>query len=183
MPKQRRRGHGEGSIYQRKDGRWVAEVTLDDGKRKQLYAKTQAEAVAKRNQVLLDQKQGILAKGPKQTVKQYVEYWLEDVHRATLKVSTYALYRRHLNNHIIPELGYIQLQKLTADQIQAFYAKMLREGLSPNTIRLIHTILGTALKDAVKWKRIPINICDAVSPPRSQRHEILPLDRTRHAVC
>ena len=39
------RARGEGSIYQRKDGRWVAAVSLENGKRKQIYRHTKPEAV------------------------------------------------------------------------------------------------------------------------------------------
>ena len=45
MAKPKQRGHGEGSIFQRKDGRWVAQITLEDGRRKPLYGKTRKEAV------------------------------------------------------------------------------------------------------------------------------------------
>ena len=38
-----RRGHGEGSIYQRKDGRWAASMTLEGLKRKTFYGKTSKE--------------------------------------------------------------------------------------------------------------------------------------------
>lgn len=31
----KRRANGEGSVYQRKDGKWVASVTLANGKRKE----------------------------------------------------------------------------------------------------------------------------------------------------
>src|SRR6266516_4829485 len=78
--KQKRRGRGEGTVYQRKDGRWVAEITLEDGKRKPLYGKTQAEAIGKRDKALLEQKQGILATGPKQKLGEYLIYWLDQVH-------------------------------------------------------------------------------------------------------
>jgi hypothetical protein len=36
----RQRGNGEGTIYKREDGRWLAQMTLHDGKRKSLYGKT-----------------------------------------------------------------------------------------------------------------------------------------------
>jgi hypothetical protein len=44
---QRRRGHHEGTIYQRADGRWVAAISLPDGKRRSLYGKTR-QAVRER---------------------------------------------------------------------------------------------------------------------------------------
>ncbi len=37
------RGHGEGTITQRKDGRWQAQISLGAGKRKTLYGKTRKE--------------------------------------------------------------------------------------------------------------------------------------------
>lgn len=42
-----RRGHGEGSIYQRKDGRWAATITLEGQKRKTFYGKTRKEVQEK----------------------------------------------------------------------------------------------------------------------------------------
>ena len=177
MAKQKQRGHGEGSIYQRKDGRWAASITLEGGKRKTFYGKTRREVQEMLMKALHEQQQGILATGPKQSVKDYLNYWLEEVHGASLKLSTYALYRRHLDNHLIPVLGHIQLQKLTADQVQAFCSKKSKEGLSAGTVRLLHTILYAALQDAVRWKRLAINVCDAVTLPRLTRPEIQPLDQ------
>jgi integrase len=40
-----RRGNGEGTVYQRNDGRWVAVIPLENGKRKFIYRKTQREAI------------------------------------------------------------------------------------------------------------------------------------------
>ena len=126
--------------------------------------------------MLYEQKRGMLATGPKQTVKDYMEYWLE-IHRASLKLSTYVLYRRHLNNHILPGLGQYQLQSLKVDQLQAFYSKKQQERLSPKTLRLLHTILSTAFKDAVRWKRLSVNVCEHVKLPRVSRRDIKPLDQ------
>jgi len=175
--KQKRRGHGEGSIYQRKDGRWGATISLENGKRKTLYGKTRKEVADKLNTALQEQKQGLLITGPSQTVANYLQYWLEKVHKTTIKESTYALYRRNLKNHIIPALGHIQLQKLTADQVQAFYSEMASKGLSSGTIRLLHTIFDAALGDAVQWKRLAVNVCDAVKLPRLSQREARPLDQ------
>lgn len=47
MARSRRRARGEGSVFQRKDGYWVAQIELGDGKRKQYYLKTQKEAMDK----------------------------------------------------------------------------------------------------------------------------------------
>jgi integrase len=74
MAKPKQRGHGEGSLFQRKDGRWVAQITLEDGRRKPLYGKTRKEVHEKLQKALYEQKQGTLLIGPQQTVKQYLEH-------------------------------------------------------------------------------------------------------------
>jgi integrase len=79
MGKQKQRGHGEGSIYQRKDGRWVASITLENRKRKYFYGETRKEVQEKLKVAFHEQQQGTLATGPKQTVKAYLEHWMEDV--------------------------------------------------------------------------------------------------------
>ena len=42
-----KRGNGEGSIYHRKDGRWVAEITIEGRQRKFVYGKTRKEVQEK----------------------------------------------------------------------------------------------------------------------------------------
>jgi integrase len=177
MGKQKQRGHGEGSIYQRKDGRWTASITLENRKRKYFYGETRKEVQEKLKVALHQQQQGTLATGPKQTVKQYLDQWLEEVHKPTIRLSTYLNYRRYLDRYILPALGQIQLQKLTAQQVQALYARKQKEGIVPGTIRFIHAILHKAFDQAVRWKLVAHNVCDEVTPPRNEKHEIKPLTK------
>ena len=176
--KRPRRGHGEGAIYWRESRkRWIAELKLENGKSKYFSGKTYAEAKQKLNQAQLEQRQGKLATGPKQTVKDFLHYWFEEVHAGALKLSARALYRRHLRIHIIPALGSIQLQKLRADQVQAFLNTMVRDGLKATTIQVIFAILNTALKDAVRWQLLTVNVCSAVTLPRVVPSEIRSLSK------
>ncbi|MFL5707084.1 MAG: tyrosine-type recombinase/integrase [Ktedonobacteraceae bacterium] len=168
----KQRGHGEGSIYQRSDGRWAASITLEGRKRKTFYGKTRKEVQEKLQMALHEQKQGMLATGPQQTLKHYLEHWLEEVHKPTIRVSTYVNYRRFLDNHILPELGHLHLSKLTPQKVQAFYAQKLKEGLAPGSVRDIHMVLHKALENAVRWRLVGRNVCDDVSPPRQVKHEI-----------
>src|SRR5712692_2327075 len=116
-----RRGHGEGSIYQRKDGRWAASITLEGRKRKTFYGKTRKEVQEQLKIALREQQQGTLVTGPQQTIKHYLEHWLEEVHKPAIRFTTYRGYRIFLDKHILPALGHVQLQKLTPQHVQAFY--------------------------------------------------------------
>src|SRR5437763_2978270 len=123
-----RRGHGEGSIYQRNDGRWTAAITLENHKRKTFYGKTRREVQDKLNAALHEQKRGMVATGPQQLLKTYLENWLEQVYRPTVKPVTYQMCASMVKNHLVPTLGYIPLQKLTPEKVQALYTQKLNDG-------------------------------------------------------
>jgi integrase len=172
--KQKRRGAGEGTVYQRKDGRWVAEIRLEDGKRKPLYAKTQELAIQKLRQAQYEQKQGILATGPKQKVGEYLIYWLDQVKRHQILTASYLRYQRALKQ-ILPALGQIQLQKLTTRRIQEFYNKKAQEGLSPSSVHTMHKVLRPALAHAVHDRLMSRNPSDGVTLPSKQKRKVRPL--------
>jgi hypothetical protein len=85
-----RRGKGEGSLYQRKsDGRWVGSFKPEDSSRKSVYGDTRKEAHEKLQKAMRDYQQGKLVANSKQTVRQYLEQWLEQVHHPSIRETTY----------------------------------------------------------------------------------------------
>jgi len=178
------RGHGEGSIYRQTDGRWTAAITLENHKRKVFYGKTRKEVQEKLRVALNDQKQGTLATGPKQTVDTYLTHWLENVYKPSVRPTTYMQARSAVRHHIIPSLGRIALQALTPEKIQAFYSKMLDEGLSARSVTHVHAMLHKDLDNAVRWNLISRNVSSLVSLPRIQRFEIyvLTLEQARKLI-
>jgi Phage integrase, N-terminal SAM-like domain len=126
--KQKRRGKGEGSIYpDKKNDRWVGSFFTEDGKRRYVYGKTQEEAREKLRAAQHADKQGLLATGPQQTMEQFLDYWLEEVHKPTIRISSYIRYRGILDNQILPALGHIRLQRLTVQHVESFYARLAKE--------------------------------------------------------
>lgn len=168
--------YGEGSVFPRKDGRWVAQLKMENGKKRQVYRKSEKEANTALRKMLREKEQGVLVPGSRQTVFAYLDDWLEKEHRHQVRVGTYANYRINLDTHIAPALGHIQLQKLTWEQIQSFYDSLLEEGLSPGTIKIIHGLLHRALDTAVKRGLVGRNVCDLASRPSLTRHEVTPFN-------
>ncbi len=168
------RGHGEGSIYHRNDGRWAASISLEDRKRKTFYGKTRKEVQEQLKVALREQQQGLLLAGPQQTVEQFLTQWLED-HKGVIRIRTYERYEELARLHILPVLGQHPLQKLTPQHIQAFYTKKLKEGLSPTTVNLLHALLHKALDDAVRLGAVTRNASDAATAPSRAHYEIQPL--------
>ncbi|MEO9030510.1 MAG: hypothetical protein ABI413_17020, partial [Ktedonobacteraceae bacterium] len=84
------RGHGEGSVFERKTGDrnkpFVAQVPLGEGKKKTVgYYATKQEAVAAKNKALLEINQLKRMKNSRQTLREYLAYWFEHVHRLSIK--------------------------------------------------------------------------------------------------
>ncbi len=170
-----RRGHGEGSIYQRQDGRWVAvlDLGLKEGKRrrKSLYASTRREAQEALSKAHHQQFAGSLATGPRLTVERYVQQWLEESVRHRVKPRTFSSYNQLVRLHVAPGLGKLQLAKLQAKDLQHFYSKKL-ETLSPRTVEYLHAIIHRALKEAERLDLVSRNVADLVSPPRPTRKSV-----------
>jgi integrase len=181
MGKGRRAVNGDGSIYQREsDKRWVGSFIVD-GKRKYVYAKNAKEVREKLRKAQQAHEQGTLVSASRQSVKDYLKHWL-GIHGPTIKASTWATYGYNLNANIIPTLGHIPLQKLTPDQIQKCYTGLAEEGLKASSIRFIHTILKSALADAIEWGKLARNPCSKVKLPRIEKHDIMPLTQEQTQV-
>ncbi len=168
---QNRHPKGEGSVFQRKDGRWVAQVTFPTGEQKQWYTKTEKEAAKKLRDALHEVEQGSLRAGKDQRLGAFLDHWLEHIRRRALKVSTYLRYRDILDVHILPRLGHLSLRNLAPEHLERFYARKMEEGLSERTIHIMHTIMHQALALAVKRRLIATNVCDDVDLPRVPIYE------------
>jgi integrase len=177
-----RRGHGEGSIYQRaSDGLWVSSIDLGivDGKRKPIYGKTRKEVADKLKAVLHEQQQGILPiKAQRQTVGQYLTTWLEDSVKPTVRPRTYASYKQLCNLYILPSLGRVQLSQLTPQQVQRFENDLASKNvkrtgtlMSTRTVGYCHVVLRRGLNQAVKYRLIGRNPVLMIGAPKRTRPE------------
>jgi len=182
--KSKGRANGEGTVYKRggknRKKPWVAQISLENGQQPTIgYFKTQEEAIAAKNKALRDLEIGRVATGPKQTVKQYLEQWLEEVYQHEVRPTTYIRRKILVYKHIIPSLGHIQLKMLKAQQVQKFYAQKLKEKLSPGYVGNMHDVLNKALKHAIKWGLISSSVMINVIPPKPTVHEVPILTRAQ----
>ena len=136
----KRRGHGEGSIYELPDGRWRAAVSLGwregkDGqpiwRRKIVIGKTRYEVQEELKKLLRDQQRGINIDPEKQTVQEFLEHWLEQVAKPRVRAATYASYDWIVKKHLVPGLGRIRLAKLSPQAVQTFLNELLESGRLP----------------------------------------------------
>lgn len=170
-----------GTVY-RRGARWWAAVDLprdETGRRRRAYRggfATREEAERALALLLGEVAAGGYVEPADLTVAELAERWLRDYVEPRLRPKTQDSYRRLLSKHILPALGAARLRRLQAHQIQSLYARMVRDGLSPRTVRYAHAILHRMLACAVKWGLLGRNVADQVSPPAERRREPAVLD-------
>jgi integrase len=182
------RRRGSGSVFRRPDRKggkeWVAQIILENGSTRQRYFYTQAEADEALNEMLYEQKRGMLATGSRQKLADLLNWWLDEVQRQRLRESSYIRYRYALDKHILPALGDMQLQKLTTHMLQSFYNSKQKEHQSPSSIQTMHKVLHKALDYAVHIRLLSYNPSDHVSLPRQVKRKVKPLtlEQARHLL-
>ena len=173
-----KRGNGEGSITRRKDGLYMARYTVETAmgtERKALYAKTRKEASEKLTEALAQAQKGITADAGAMSVGAFIERWIEDSVRGSVRQSTYQRDESLCRVHIVTALGKKKLKTLSAADVQRFYRAKLDSGLSSATVHKLHVLLHKALKQAERWGLVPRNVADDVDPPKVHKEEVRPL--------
>ncbi len=197
MPK--RRANGEGNIRKRKDGRWEGRYTAgydqETGKRiiKNVLCKTQAEVKEKLKTAISESQQLDVSKAGAYTVSSWMKMWYEVYAEPRIRPNTKAYYTNYIENHIIPGIGSVPLEKLTTIQIQRFYNNLQKSGrvqrknfpelrdksLSPRVVRGVHTLLHNCLEQAVAERLILTNPAQGCKLPQLEKKEmkILPQEK------
>ncbi len=186
-----RRGRHEGSIYRRaSDGRWVGSVHVGyvDGKRKRktVYGRTRAEVGRKLAAVQRDAATGALVDDERQTVGDYLNWWLTDVVPGTVKARTLAGYAQMVRLYLRPALGRRKLAKLRPVDVQTMLSDMEKRGLSVATRRQARTVLRRALTHAEQFELVSRNAAAQTDAPRGAVHrtdDVLTLDEARALIA
>lgn len=166
----KKRGNNEGSIYKRKNGSWRALVTVD-GKRLTRTFNTKREGQEWIRKMLDEIDSGLVFESTLITLETFINEWLVSI-EPSVRFNTFKQYEQVSRQHILPTLGEKRLRDVTPEQIQRLYNQMIRNGSSPRTVQLVHSVLHRALVHAVKLGLIPRNPDDATMPPKPKRKEM-----------
>lgn len=169
-----------GSVVRRGKGYSVV-VELDrdpeSGKRRQKWQsgyRTKRDAERALAEAVDGVNRGTYVPRSRQTVAEFAQQWLAAI-APTVRPATHYSYTRNLRLHLLPYVGTATLVSVDAGTLNALYARLLAEGkadgtgsgLSPRSVRYVHTIAHRMFKDAVRWGRLARNPADAADPPRS----------------
>ena len=166
-----RRGNGEGSITRhKKSGKWMARYMVETptgAKRRTIYADTRKEAAEKLARALSDRADGIVVDDKNLTVGKYLDRWLSDAVRGTVRESTFSRDKYLATNHVKPSIGRVKLKNLNALHLTRLYRERMDSGLSGSTVQKIHRVIHKALAQAVRWSLISRN---PPMPPHGEAH-------------
>lgn len=151
------RDRNEGKKY--KDGRkkkpnWEYRIFYTDrktGKQKEMSKagfKTKAEAKA----AAIEEESKInyfgFSENGTELVSNYFEKWLEIYKKPYVKPITYSVQERNVRLNIVSRWGNYKLNEITRTEYQEWIIE-LRKHYSEGTVRRIHSIMNTAINDAV----------------------------------
>src|SRR5918998_739406 len=140
-------------ITKRKDGLFMARYTVhtpEGPKRKTIYGRQYREVERKLAEAMGDAARGIVADDQNMTFGEYLDRWMRDAVRGTVRESTYSRDKHLVVSHIKPALGRVKLKNLTALHLQSLYRDRLDFGLSASSVQKIHHVTYKALKQAVR---------------------------------
>lgn len=164
------RAHNEGTIYQRSNGKWRAQVTID-GRRLSHTANTKKEGLTWIHETKNQIDKGLTFKGADLNLEEYLVEWLRTVSSSRSK-GTHTTYCWTVEKRIIPYIGNINLMDLRPDRVQRFYDHLQKEGCSNHAVHVTHKTLRVAMNHAKKLGLLGRNPCSGTTPPRPEQTEM-----------
>ncbi|MFT4199827.1 tyrosine-type recombinase/integrase [Gordonia sp. (in: high G+C Gram-positive bacteria)] len=172
--KRSRRRKGEGSIFQRGDGMWIAKVMREDGTYYQRGRARHDDAMVELRKMLEEVRDGIDPAAGTATIDEWMDYWLDAIAATRVRPGTLDTYRSAVKQHIRPNLGTKQLSRLRPADIRLM-VKTITDRRSTRTAQAAFNILSKALDDAVNEGTVRENPCHKMDRPEALSEERAPL--------
>lgn len=171
----KKRANGVGSVYHRKDGKWIAAISLptlpgQPNRRKVKVGRNEAHAKRLLGEMRreLDKSGDLMTRVP--TVKEWSDYWLKTV-CADLKPKARYDYEGVMRRYVVPYMGTKKIDKVTPTMILNMYAWMQTPkdkdglGLSSTTALGAHRKVKKMFRDAKALAGLAKNPAEDIPAP------------------
>ncbi len=166
-----------GEITQRSPGTWQIRVFLgrdEHGKRirkNETVRGKKADAERRKREILGDLDRGIVPSVERYKLAEWLQFWLADVIAPKKEQKTFDRYEEASRLHVVPELGNVEISKLSPRHVQELETKLLRDGMAPKGVQMVHIVLSGALKHALRMELISRDPVALVPPPSVPKTE------------
>ena len=168
-----------GQIVGRGRRRWLVRVFLGRDRetcRRRYLSRTVhgpvRQAQTYLNKVLRERDLGRRVEGIAITLNEYLNRWLETAAKPKLREKSYQSYESLLRRYIRPLLGERMLSAICPLDVQDLYQKMIGRGLSSRTVRYTHSVLRSAMRQAIRWRLLLEDPTNGAQLPRLRRREM-----------
>ena len=160
-----------GEIKQRSPGSWQIRVFLgrdEHGKRlrknETVHGK-KADAERRLRQILGEMDHGVVPSVERYKLAEWLQLWLGDVIEPNKEQKTFDRYEEACRLHLVPDLGNVEISKLSPRHVQELETQLLREGMAAKGVQMVHNVLSGAMKHALRMELISRDPVALVSPP------------------
>jgi integrase len=176
----------KGHIRERSPGHWAIVIDARDqtGQRKRRWYSfrgTKRQAQIECARLISEQQRGSAIEPTKVTVAEFLDRFERDwvaVHVGARSAERYHYSLSHVRQH----LGDRMLQKIQPADLATLYANLVRAGLAPRTVRLVHTMLHRALNQGKIWGVIRDNAAELAKPAKAPDRETVMLQPDQAAA-
>ncbi|NPC96616.1 site-specific integrase [Nocardioides sp. zg-DK7169] len=167
-----------GSVKKRDNGKWRARYRDAGGREHARHFARKVDAQRWLDEVTTSVVTGqyVDPKAGSVTFKAYAEQWrLAQVHRPSSQAHVETMLRRHA----YPTLGERPLSSILPSEIQAWVKRLSvggadRKPLAPSTVSVVHSIVSSVMKAAVKDRRLVANPCEGTRLPKTAKRKVVP---------
>jgi len=170
-----RRKKGTGSVYQVRTNLWRSKITKN-GTPFQFYGDTEKEAERKLDDFLNKFSQG-MTNQKRMSYDEHLTEWLSKK-KLILKPQSYNRLEYTVEKHIIPLLGYFDLDKIDDEAIQTDLIDKRVKTHSYSSVKKMYDAVNASMKYAQKQKKILHNPVDLVVMPASTSKEFKKTKKT-----
>lgn len=174
-----RKPNGASTVYKAPDG-WHGRVTVgvkDDGLPDRRHVRGRCEAIVTPKVRDLERRRDagtVSPAGRGWTVAAWLEHWLENIARPTIRHTSWDAYRIAVRKHLVPAVGGQRLDRLTPEHLERLYRRMIESGSSPGIAHQVHRTARTALGEAVRRNYVQRNAAELAKGPRVERSTVEP---------
>jgi len=166
----KKRSNGEGSIRRRSSGNWEVQLSLE-GHRLARTFKTHRECQDWLRKTRGQIDDGLTFASTKLRLGEYITDWIMSS-KTSLRQSTWIHYEQLIREYITPRIGQIRLKDLKTEYVQAFYNRLLEDGVGVHSVLKIHAVLHRSLEQAVRASMLTRNPASYTQRPKKPIYEM-----------